>query len=64
MGIEEIRGDISTITTGSSNREDSILNGEYTFLTGHKIRTSSRFLFDKETNNCSMGRTKFILNIL
>ncbi|WP_185263953.1 restriction endonuclease subunit S [Elizabethkingia anophelis] len=42
-------GDISTITTGSSNREDSILNGEYTFFDrSQDIRTSSRFLFDKE----------------
>ncbi|MXS73045.1 restriction endonuclease subunit S, partial [Flavobacteriaceae bacterium W22] len=42
-------GDISTITTGSSNREDSMLNGEYTFFDrSQDIRTSSRFLFDKE----------------
>ncbi|SFK40805.1 type I restriction enzyme, S subunit [Chryseobacterium indologenes] len=42
-------GEISTITTGSSNREDSILNGEYTFFDrSQDIRTSSRFLFDKE----------------
>ncbi len=42
-------GEIGTITTGSSNREDSILNGEYTFFDrSQDVRTSNRFLFDKE----------------
>ncbi len=42
-------GEIATITTGSSNREDSILDGEYTFFDrSQDIRTSNRFLFDKE----------------
>ena len=41
--------DIATITTGSSNREDSSLDGEYTFFDrSQDIRTSSRYLFDKE----------------
>ena len=42
-------GEISTITTGSSNREDSILNGEFTFFDrSQDIRTSNRYLFDQE----------------
>jgi type I restriction enzyme S subunit len=42
-------GNISKITTGSSNREDSILDGEYTFFDrSQDIRTSNRFLFDAE----------------
>jgi type I restriction enzyme S subunit len=42
-------GDISYITTGSSNREDSSLNGEFTFFDrSEDIRTSSRYLFDNE----------------
>ncbi len=42
-------GKIATITTGSSNREDSILDGEYTFFDrSQDVRTSNRFLFDKE----------------
>jgi type I restriction enzyme S subunit len=42
-------GEIGAITTGSSNREDSILNGEYTFFDrSQDVRTSNRFLFDKE----------------
>lgn len=42
-------GDISTITTGSSNREDSILDGEFTFFDrSQDVRTSNRYLFDKE----------------
>lgn len=41
--------EIATITTGSSNREDSILDGEYTFFDrSQDIRTSHRYLFDKE----------------
>jgi len=47
---EEVKlGDISHITTGSSNRQDSSLTGEFTFFDrSEDIRTSSRFLFDKE----------------
>lgn len=42
-------GEIATITTGSSNREDSSLVGEYTFFDrSQDIRTSDRYLFDKE----------------
>src|SRR5690606_25187441 len=42
-------GKIATITTGSSNREDSILDGEYTFFDrSQDVRTSKRLLFDKE----------------
>ena len=42
-------GEISTITTGSSNREDSILDGEFIFFDrSQDIRTSNRYLFDKE----------------
>ena len=42
-------GDIATITTGSSNREDSVLDGKYTFFDrSQDIRTSHRYLFDKE----------------
>ena len=47
---EEVKlGDISHITTGSSNREDSTLVGEYAFFDRSvDIRTSSQFLFDGE----------------
>ncbi|AOT07142.1 restriction endonuclease subunit S [Pseudoalteromonas luteoviolacea] len=47
---EEVKlGDISFITTGSSNREDSSLDGEFTFFDrSEDIRTSSRYLFDSE----------------
>jgi len=42
-------GDISTITTGASNREDSILDGSFIFFDrSQDIRTSNRYLFDKE----------------
>lgn len=42
-------GEIATITTGSSNREDSILDGEFTFFDrSQDIRTSNSYLFDKE----------------
>ena len=45
----EYLGNISTITTGSSNRVDSILDGDYTFFDrSQDIRTSSQYLFDKE----------------
>lgn len=47
--IVEYLGNISTITTGSSNRADSILDGDYTFFDrSQDIRTSSQYLFDKE----------------
>lgn len=46
--IEKL-GNISTITTGTSNREDSILDGKYTFFDrSQDIRTSNKYLFDKE----------------
>jgi type I restriction enzyme, S subunit len=42
-------GEIARITTGSSNRQDSNLDGEYTFFDrSQDIRTSDRFLFDAE----------------
>lgn len=43
-------GEISKITTGSSNREDSIIgSGEYTFFDrSQDIRTSNIYLFDGE----------------
>ena len=42
-------GDIATITTGSSNREDSVLDGKYIFFDrSQDIRTSHIYLFDKE----------------
>lgn len=42
-------GEITSITTGSSNREDSLLDGEYTFFDrSQDIRTSNRFLFEGE----------------
>ncbi len=41
--------EVAMITTGASNREDSILDGEYTFFDrSQDIRTSNRYLFDKE----------------
>jgi type I restriction enzyme S subunit len=40
---------LATISTGSSNRIDSNLDGEFTFFDrSQDIRTSSKFLFDKE----------------
>ncbi|NOI51557.1 restriction endonuclease subunit S [Vibrio crassostreae] len=47
---EEVKlGDISEITTGNSNREDSSLDAQYTFFDrSEDIRTSSRYLFDSE----------------
>ena len=47
-GWEEKRlGEIADITTGSSNREDSNLDGEYTFFDrSQDIRSSNRYLFD------------------
>ncbi|CAM4144686.1 restriction endonuclease subunit S [Flavobacterium weaverense] len=42
-------GEISRITTGSSNRIDSNLDGEFTFFDrSQDIRSSNRFLFDTE----------------
>jgi type I restriction enzyme S subunit len=42
-------GEVSRITTGSSNREDSNLDGEFTFFDrSQDIRSSNRFLFDAE----------------
>ncbi len=42
-------GEIARITTGSSNRQDSLLNGEFTFFDrSQDIRTSNYFLFDSE----------------
>lgn len=42
-------GKFAKITTGSSNREDSNLDGEYTFFDrSQDIRSSNRFLFDAE----------------
>ncbi|EFC5412262.1 restriction endonuclease subunit S [Escherichia coli] len=42
-------GDIAKITTGSSNRQDSTLDGKYTFFDrSEDIRTSSIYLFDGE----------------
>lgn len=42
-------GEVSTITTGSSNRQDSGLDGEFTFFDrSEDIRTSNIYLFDTE----------------
>ncbi|QGO63808.1 restriction endonuclease subunit S [Piscirickettsia salmonis] len=42
-------GEISHITTGSSNREDSSLDAKYTFFDrSEDIRKSNKFIFDKE----------------
>jgi type I restriction enzyme S subunit len=42
-------GEIAKITTGSSNRQDSNLDGQFTFFDrSQDIRTSDRYLFDKE----------------
>jgi type I restriction enzyme S subunit len=42
-------GEVARITTGSSNRQDSNLDGKYTFFDrSQDIRTSDRFLFDAE----------------
>ena len=46
---EKDLGTFSKITTGSSNREDSNLDGEYTFFDrSQDIRSSNRYLFDAE----------------
>ena len=45
--IEKKLGDVCSITTGNSNREDSSLDGEYTFFDrSEDIRTSNIYLFD------------------
>lgn len=42
-------GDVANIVTGKSNREDSVIDGEYVFFDrSREIRRSSRFLFDTE----------------
>ncbi|MFA4814629.1 MAG: restriction endonuclease subunit S [Candidatus Gracilibacteria bacterium] len=46
---EKRLGEIAYITTGSSNREDSTVDGDYTFFDrSEDIRASSRYLFDTE----------------
>lgn len=46
---ERLLGGISKITTGSSNRQDSHMNGAYTFFDrSEDIRTSDTYLFDCE----------------
>jgi len=46
---EKRLGDVSRITTGSSNRQDSSLDGVYTFFDrSDDIRTSNTYLFDCE----------------
>ncbi|WP_167341784.1 restriction endonuclease subunit S [Nonlabens sp. SY33080] len=46
---EKPLGEVSYITTGSSNRVDSSLDGEYTFFDrSEDIRTSNIYLFDDE----------------
>lgn len=46
---EKKLGEVAKITTGSSNRQDSNLDGKYTFFDrSMDIRTSDRFLFDAE----------------
>lgn len=46
---EKKLGEVSRITTGSSNRQDSNLDGEYTFFDrSQDIRSSNIFLFDTE----------------
>jgi type I restriction enzyme S subunit len=46
---ERLLGEVSKITTGSSNRQDSHLSGAYTFFDrSEDIRTSDTYLFDCE----------------
>ena len=46
---ETLLGKIARITTGSSNRQDSHLDGKYTFFDrSEDIRTSDQYLFDCE----------------
>ena len=45
----KVLGEVSTIKTGSSNREDSDLSGEYTFFDrSQDVRRSNTYLFDCE----------------
>ena len=47
--VEKRLGEIARITTGTSNRIDSILDGEYAFFDrSQEIRTSNIYLFDGE----------------
>jgi type I restriction enzyme S subunit len=47
--VEKKLGDVAKITTGKSNREDSSLDGEFTFFDrSEDIRSSSIYLFDCE----------------
>jgi type I restriction enzyme, S subunit len=58
---EKKLGELSFITTGSSNREDSSLDGDYTFFDrSEDIRTSSIFLFDGEAVIIAGEGQKFI----
>jgi type I restriction enzyme S subunit len=62
--IEKL-GNLSTITTGTSNREDSILNGEYTFFDrSQDIRASNKYLFDKEAIIVPGEGQELFLNII
>ena len=46
---EKSLGEVSRITTGISNRQDSDINSEYTFFDrSQEIRKSNRYLFDTE----------------
>ena len=46
---EKRLGDISNISTGDSNRQDSLDNGKYAFFDrSEDVRTSDRYLFDCE----------------
>jgi len=58
----KLLGQVSKITTGSSNREDSTKeNGKYTFFDrSEDIRTSNRYLFDGEAIIVAGEGQKFI----
>ena len=46
---EKKLGEISNISTGNSNRQDSLENGKYAFFDrSEKVRTSNRYLFNCE----------------
>ncbi len=54
-------GDVSEITTGSSNREDSSLEGEYTFFDrSEDVRSSNIYLFDGEAVIVAGEGQKFV----
>ncbi|MCK5510492.1 restriction endonuclease subunit S [Candidatus Parcubacteria bacterium] len=54
-------GDISSIMTGNSNREDSNLDGKYTFFDrSEDIRSSSVYLFDGEAVIVAGEGQKFV----